>query len=88
MSADGRDTWRSPPKGIEEVEIYSYRNPFGLATYHPVAEAGFYSHLSGMFPYFIGAMPPEEYGLYRWIGPRYVADEADALATGHEETPQ
>ncbi len=78
VSSDGRETWRVPPKGIEEVEIYSFQNRFGVATYHPVVEAGFYSHLSGLFPYFIGVMPPEEYGLYRWTGPSYVAAEEDA----------
>ncbi len=88
VSSDGRETWRAPPKGVEEVAIYSFQNRFGVATYHPVALAGFYSHLSGLFPYFIGVMPPEEYGLYRWTGPSYVADETDGIAPEREETPR
>lgn len=88
VSSEGRETWRVPPKGLEEVEIYSFQNRFGVATYHPVAQAGFYSHLSGLFPYFIGVLPPEEYGLYRWTGPSYVPDEREPSGTAGEAGPK
>jgi hypothetical protein len=55
------------------VEYFAYPNPFRVATYHPADEAGFYSHLAGILPYKFGLESPEEYGMYVWNGPSYVA---------------
>lgn len=76
INSEGRERWRVPPKGLEEVSIFSYSMPLLPSTYHPVAEAGFYSHLTGIVPYFIGRIPAEEFGLYRWTGPSYAMDSS------------
>jgi hypothetical protein len=71
ISSDGREKWRHPPSEFVDTEFYSYPNRFGVATYHPADEAGFYSHLAGIIPYKFGPDHREEYGLYRWDGPDY-----------------
>lgn len=78
INSEGRERWRVPPKGMEEVSIFSYPLPLLPSTYHPVAEAGFYSHLTGIVPYFIGRRPAEEFGVYRWTGPSYDASQSSA----------
>ena len=88
LSSEGREQWRVPPKDMEEVSILSYPNRFSLATYHPVAEAGFYSHLTGIVPYYIGPTRPEEYGLYRWTGPSYAPDERESGGADSEPEPR
>lgn len=80
VSSDGREKWRRSPDNFEEVELSFVPNPGGIVTYHPADQAGFYSHLSGILPYKFGLRSREEYGLYRWLGPSYVADTAEESA--------
>ncbi len=80
VSSDGREKWRRPPENFEEIEFSSVPNPAAIATYHPADQAGFYSHLSGILPYKFAPRSREEYGLYRWKGPSYVADAAEGAA--------
>ncbi len=82
ISSDSREKWRTPPDRFEEIAFPSVPNRARVATYHPVDPAGFYSHLSGILPYKFGQSSQEEYGIYRWLGPTYVAEpEASASAT-------
>jgi hypothetical protein len=76
VSSDGREKWRSPPEGFVLEEALAYPNRFGVATYHPADETGFYSHLAGIVPYKFGLRGREEYGLFRWTGPDYVSAKA------------
>jgi len=68
VTSEGRENWRTPPREIVEATLFSYPNCVFAATYHPVSEAGFYSHLTGLVPYWLGPTPAEEYGVYRWLG--------------------
>jgi len=78
VSSDGREKWRRAPERFEEVVFITAPNRARVVTYHPVEPAGFYSHLSGILPYKFGIASPEEYALYRWLGPTYVPDETSA----------
>lgn len=80
VSSDGREKWRRSPNNFEEIEFSAVANHAAIVTYHPADQAGFYSHLSGILPYKFGPRSQEEYGLYRWIGPSYVADAAEGAA--------
>ncbi len=78
VSSEGREKWRHPPSDFVDEEFYARPNRFGVATYHPLDEAGFYSHLTGIIPYKFGLVQREEYGLYRWTGPDYAPATLDA----------
>jgi hypothetical protein len=81
MDSAGSEAWRVPPRQMEEVAMHEAPNPWGVTTYHPGLETGFYNHMGGFLPYVIGRVPPERYGVYRWTGPSYVprpAGEASA----------
>lgn len=79
-SSEIHERLRTAPPGFELVEVYTFPNRWHAATFHPVEEAGFYSHLSGILPYQIGRLQPEEYGLYRWVGPSYIPDATEGIA--------
>jgi len=78
ISSDSREKWRRAPDRFEEIAFPNVANRARVATYHPVDPAGFYSHLSGILPYKFGQSSPEEYGIYRWLGPSYVPEIAPA----------
>lgn len=71
----GTERWQPPPARMREAAMYRYDNPLGVTTYHPLLETGFYNHMGGFLPYVAGQIPPERFGVYRWTGPSYTAEE-------------
>ena len=58
-----------PPAATEVLEPFLIPTTTWLATMHPLMGAGFYASGTGPLPYVFGAVPIDEYHLYRITKP-------------------